>query len=341
MAIIQQGRFTSTGTTKILALSNGVDWIRVYNETNLIQNTVDLPYEYYYQFGMSLGRGVVWVKLGNVANDPVTVAQIAAGSGFTPLDANSFVPTFATITSSTDTTTPVFTVASTVGLSSGDTVRLSPITGQRNISGNDWTITVLSATTFSIGGNGFQQAPGAVGTGGNYGLIRFDPLFTPSSRLITNITDPAGAGFAVFTLNKSTGWAPGQKVRIKITDPRYASVQLNDVVCTVTAVSNVSTDLRVTTDLPFAGFTPFVFPLAANVVSPISPAQLIPFGENTAYDLSFDPSLNTLTDATRNIGVVGVALLPGATAAAAGPAGFTAGNIMYWIAGSSDAITNT
>jgi hypothetical protein len=341
MPIIQQGRFTSTGLRRTLALRNGVDWIKVINETNLIQAAADLPYEYYFQLGMASGRGSVWTKLGAVANDPVTVAQIAAGSGFVLVDANdaqTISPV--AVTSVSNATVPIVTVASTAGLSTGDVIRLIPSDGQPNISGMNFTITITGATTFTIAGAGLATAPGAAGTNASlYSSVTFNPLFNPSERIILNAVN--AGGFIVFTVNQATGWARGQKIRVQIPSAFYGSIQLDNLVGTVTAVDDTSTVLSVTTDIPSAGLTAFTFPTAAiAAANHISRAMLTPFGENTAYDLAQTPPLNTLTSATYNTGIVGVSLLPGASAAAAGPAGFTVGDVIYWIAGSSDAISN-
>jgi hypothetical protein len=73
-----QGKFTSTGANKILNIRSDVDWINVYNYTAAAQAAADLGFQYYFQRGMAQGTGIIYTKLGAVANDPITVGVLAA-----------------------------------------------------------------------------------------------------------------------------------------------------------------------------------------------------------------------------------------------------------------------
>ena len=148
--ILQQGRFTADGNAKVLQIRSDLDWIKVYNETAAAQATADLGYEFYYQRGMTPGRGLVWTKLGTVANDPITAGQIAAAVGFTLQNSSLQTQGSATaLTGLTAANPPVVTSAGH-GLIVGDVVRFSSLNNQPQIAGMDFTVTAAAAT-FTIG----------------------------------------------------------------------------------------------------------------------------------------------------------------------------------------------
>ncbi len=271
--IIQQGRFTSDGTTERLVVRSDVDWIEVRNETAIIQTTADLGAEFYFQRGMTAGRGIVETKLGAVASDPTSIGQIAADAGFTLIDTSANPLSVATaVTAGTDSTTPVYDTSDTRDLASGDVVRLSSLTGQENLAGIDFQVaTVNSDTDFAVA-YAIATTPGAAATAGFWRKVQFDPIFYPRRRFIANIT---AAASAVVTCTVDHGLTVGQRVRI-IVPAVYGMTEMDALNGTITAQANNS----LTIDVDSTAFTAFQFPLPAIV--PFSPALVIPFGMDTA-----------------------------------------------------------
>lgn len=319
-----QGRFTSTGATQRLVVRSDVDWIEVRNETAIIQTTADLGAKFYFQRGMTAGRGEVETKLGTVVNDPMSAGQIAADAGFTLVDtsANPLSAAIA-VTAGTDSTTPTFSTADTSDLASGDVVRLSSLTGQENLAGIDFQVsTVVSDTSFLVA-YAIATTPGAASTAGNWRKVKYDPIFYPRRRFIANIT---AAGSAVVTCTADHGLTVGQEVRI-IVPAEYGMTEMNALSGTITAQASNS----LTIDVDSSAFTAFQFPLPG--VVPFSPALVIPFGMDTAEALS--AAVDDLADETENLAVIGVDLAAGTLS----PAGQTS-DVIYWRAGKSFSIDN-
>jgi hypothetical protein len=353
MAIIQQGRFTSDGSNFVLPVRSGVDWIRVFNQTASITTTVDLAYDFYFQLGMvasalpTTGQGTRWVKLGATnAQDCITVNQIPVNGGFVLVDTSlNPLGSPVAITGSSNATSPVVTTGDTGALVVGSVVRLSNLDAQKENAGIDWAISAVTANTnFTIAAI-LATAPGAAATSGFYRQVKFDPIFYPSDRVIVNIT-AVGNGSRIF-LNVPSNYTVGSKIRVNVPSSIYGMTQINGLLGTVTAVDNTvagGTRVSILTDIDITGFTAFTFPTSAqfNAAGPFALATVTPVGENTAYAQNQVPPLNVLGDATLNIGEIGVLLQGGNTTAGAiaGPAGAT-GDVMFWIAGSSDAVTNT
>jgi hypothetical protein len=324
--IIQQGRFTSTGESQVLSIRSDFDWIRVYNLTAADQAAADLGYEFYFQRGMTDGRGLVWSKLGTVANEPVTIGQIAANAGFFMLDSSDQSPNAAVaITAGSNAAQPVYSTADTSGLSTGSIVRLSQLTGQEQLAGVDFEIdNVIASTSFRIRW-ALDSAPGAAATAGFYRIIPFDPIYYPRRRYIAAITNAAQA---VVTLTVTHGYTVGQQVRFVVPE-EFGMIEMNGLQGTITAVSAVNN--TITVDIDSSAFTAFDIPAAGDI--PLTWAQVVPFGEDTAQALS--SAVDILADATRNTGFIGVRLVAGNNS----PAG-NANDEIYWVAGKSFSVDN-
>jgi len=322
--VIQQGRFTADGSNKRLVLRADVDWIEVYNETAIAQATADLGAKFYFQRGMTDGRGVVETKLGAVANDPMTIGQIAADSGFVLVDTSANPLSGATaITASSNATQPQVSTADTGDLADGDIVRLSSVTGAESLGGIDFQIdSVVADTTFDIA-YAMANSPGAAGTAGFWRKVKYDPIFYPRRRFIADITS---ANPMVVTCTADHGLSVGQKVRL-IVPGAYGMVEANQLQGTVTVAATNS----LTLDLDSSAFTAFEFPLPADV--PFSPALVVPLGMDTAVALS--NSVDDLADETENLSVIGVDLVAGDSS----PAG-NSDDVIYWRAGKSFSVDN-
>lgn len=313
--VIQQGSFTSTGANQTIQVRSGVDWIRVYNYTQIAANSAATGYEFYWQFGMPAGGGLEYASNGGAT--AVNLVALAAGTGFTVVDSSINVPGPAVaITAGTNAVQPVYSTANTSGLATGSVVRLTNLTGQANLSGYDFTIdTVVAGTSFRIA-NALANAPGAVATAGFYRIIPFDPLYYPTKRSIVKITQ---ATQAVVTTSVNHGYVPGMSVRLSVPTV-FGMTQADGLLVNITAV----TAGTFTVNLDTTAFSAFVFPSAAAV--PFTPASCVPVGEET--DQFSNPNL--LDDATVNTAYIGVILAAGVNS----PAG-QANDVIYWMAGKS------
>lgn len=337
--LMYQGSFTSDATNKTISIRSDWDYMEVENETALIQATADLAFKFTFQRGQTNGRGNVWTKLGNVANDPLTVAQIAAGGGFFYVDmSGARLGSSVSMTSSTNATRPVFTVSSTAGVKAGTVVRLASVSGQENLNGYDFSVDDIDnggGTNFRIAGT-LATAPGAVGANGTYRIVNFDHLFYPRFRYIANISQAANA---VVTVTVPSGYAVGQKVRVIVPTSSqsgtsdFGMTEINGLEGTITAVNNAVGTQTVTLDIDSSGFTAFTFPTAAKAAIPLRKAMLVPSAMDVGYARA--QSVDELSDARDNRGLIGVKLIGGA----AGPGGASS-DVMYWRVWKAESVNN-
>jgi hypothetical protein len=326
-----QGKFTSTGANKILNIRSDVDWINVYNYTAAAQAAADLGFQYYFQRGMAQGRGIIYAKLGAVANDPITVGEIGATLGFYLIDTSVNVPgASVALTSVSAGATPVVATGNTAGLADGDIVRLYNVTGGLQLNGLDFTIdTIIANTSFELAYMAQIVLTGA----GTFRKIPYNPIYYPRARYISSITQAAQA---VVQLTVTHGYKVGQVVRFIVPSVAgsavsYGMTEINNLQGTILAIDLVNN--TITVDIDSSGFTAFAFPTTALAASGFTPAQVVPIGQNTAESL--DAGVDILTDATVNEALVGIQLIAGAFS----PAG-QANDVIYWVAGKSFSISN-
>lgn len=319
--VIQQGRFTSTGGTTILDLRAGTDWIRVYNETVIGTVVTNGSTEFYWTRGQPDASAFRWFKVDS--DGTLRMDQILVG-GFTPINTSTNPLTAAVaVTSSSDATQPIVLTGSTAGLSAGDVVLVTSMVGQENVSGQEYTIdTVVTDTSFRLA-NAFANVPGAVGAGGTWRQVRWDPIFYPRRRFINNITS---ASPAVITTSADHGLTVGQEVRM-VVPAVYAMTEMDGLKGTITAV----TASTITLDIDASAFTAFVFPAAGLV--PFTQAQVVPFGQDTPQSLT--SAVDILGGAADNQAVLAMSL-PGGSDLPGG----TNNDVMYWMAGKSFDVTN-
>lgn len=320
--ILQQGRFTSDGTTTLLSVRADVDWMIVYNYTNA-GATGDDSVKFYWQRGMTDGTGVRYFKSGGGNN--LNLTTLASPNGFTPVNTSNNPLTAATaVTGATNATQPVVSTADTGDLVAGDVVRLSGLTGQENLAGIDFQIdTVVANTSFRIA-NALATAPGAAATAGNWRKVKWDPIYYPRRRFIADISQAASA---VVTCTADHGLTVGQEVRI-VVPALYSMTQMDGLLGTITA----TTASTITLDIDSSGFTAFTFPLPASV--PFSPALVVPVGQDTAQSIT--SAVDILADAADNQSVIAMTLPAGADA----PGGAN-NDVMYWVAGRSFDVSNS
>jgi hypothetical protein len=329
--ILQQGRFTTANTSaQIINIRSDIDWIRTMNLTQIaaagVGNVVS-----YWQRGMPTGQGLSYTNAGGWA-------QFAAGAGFTLINTSVSTPTAPiTITATTSSPTPLVTTTTTAGLSVGSIVRLSGVVTATQLNGVDFQVSAInSGTTFTIRGPfaAAMVAGTATATAG-YQIIPFDPYYYPRRRFIVAITQ---ATSALVTTSVDHGYTVGQEVRFNV-DPLNGMTQINGLMGTILTVPSTST---FTVNIDSSAFTAFTFPVTANPGA-YTPAQVVPFGEDTAAALVAVPAVNILADATINTAFKGIQLAYGAggagPAAVGGPAGVN-GDVIYWVAGQSFSVIN-
>ncbi len=354
------GYFTSTGAAKVISFASTVNYMWVYNYTQ-IAGAAAVGVQYYWQYGMPQGGGLIYTV---TATPAITLTALAAGSGFTAFN-NSVVtrgPAVA-LTAITAANPPVVSSGTTPTV--GSIVTLSNLTsgggagfGQRQIAGMDFTVTAVNAgVSFTIGNISLLNSTAT--TAGSWRLVSSDPEFYPRVRQITWITEsgvgatsPVPAGTTRIYTSVTHGYLVGQKINLEFPGGsavwgNYAA--LNNVVATITAINTprngglgepnnggVDNNFDINVDSTGFGAWNVFVPLGgnqsflANTQFPQGPALCIPFGEDTAYAQSIVPPANVLADSFDNVSVNGILLAGGA-----GTPGGAAGDLMCWVAGSS------
>lgn len=330
--IIQQGRFTSAGANVTLQIRSDLDWMKVYNYTVAGANqTTAVGVEYYWQRGMAAGTGIEYKKSNAAAAANLTAAMTSGG--FTLIDSSVQVPGALNngstgISAISNATPPVVTVGSTAGMAAGSVVRLFNVANGQQVGGMDFTVgyNTFSGTTFSLD---YMSSLGAgVGATGSFRVIPFDPIFYPRRRFISKVTTGATT---LVTMSVTHGYQVGQAVRF-IVPSAFGMTQLDGLIGNITAIdTTTTTGNTITVDIDSSGFTAFAFP--ASTAVPISFAEVVPVGENTAVALNAGADI--LSDATINTAYIGMILGAGAN----GPAGQN-NDVVYWVAGKSFSVTN-
>ncbi len=338
--VLLQGSFTADGLAKTIEIRSDWDWIKVVNQTVSFAAGGGNGAEFYFQRGMTNGRGLLYTKESTVG--ALVPTQLAANAGFFYVDSSiqSTGPHTA-LTGITAANPPVVTSAGH-GLSVGDIVRFDTLNNQPQIGGIDFTVTA-SATTFTIGNINLTNSTAS--TTGFWRRINYNPIYYPRRRTITYVSSAAQC--KVY-MSVTHGYTAGQKVRLQFPggDQVWGDfAQLDGVGATILSINatragnepnNGGTANNIVLDIDTSAFTAWSstfgsglnqsYPASTEI--PFSPAQVVPFGEDTAYALSING--NILDDATRNTAILGVTLASGA----ASPAG-QANDVIYWIAGKS------
>lgn len=361
--ILSQGSFVvpATVVNQLIVIPSNVDWMWVRNATQQATAGAAAPnsagYEFYWQRGFGAGGAMVRYK---TVTTNAAVDDLIVSGGFTLYDPSGqsagslpLVGNPVATTASTNATRPVVSTGSTAGLAVGSVVRMSN-TAQTDVNGVDMVVGAVTANvsfTLLTATNPLATAPGAVGGAGFYRIVNVDPLFYPRRRFVVKVTQAVNP---TVSTSVAHGLTPGQEVRFSI--PAVSGmVQLNptpDNNYLSAIVLSVTDDYNFVINVDTSAFTAFTWPTIAQ--QPSSYPLVIPFGEDTETSLitaaSQVPTVggiripNTqsglLADATTNTGVLGMLLGTGGagvvlTTAITGPAGTTAGDVVYWTSGKS------
>ena len=366
--ILSQGRFIvpATVVNQYINIPSNVDfmWVKNYTNAAKVGGATGLGVSYYWQRGMAAGTGIVQYYGNGTA---VMSGDTLVSGGFTLYDPSGqsagalpLLGNPVATTAISNATSPVVSTGSTAGLVAstgtvrGTIVRVTNTAAQQDTQGIDFAIgAVVANTSFTLtiaGLNALANVPGAVGGAGFYRIVNVDPLFYPRRRFITNITKATNANVSTSVQH---GMTPGQEIRFSIPTMSIAPfgmVELNGVAATILTVVD---DFNFTINVDTSAFSTFIWPAVAQM--PASFPIMVPVGEDTATSLItpasqvptiggiqiFGTQSGILADATVNTGFLGMVLGTGGVGTVAGalaisgPAGTTAGDVVYWVAGKS------
>lgn len=342
-----QGRFTSAGQAVTIQLRSDLDWMWVKNETVSYAAGAGTGAEFYWQRGMTQGRGTVYTK--TAATNALAVGQIAAASGFYLVDSSVNIPGASTALTAIDGNTGAFNspqvltgntnglpITAVVGANNpAGVVRIFSTVGAEQLGGIDFSVAnvVNNVSMDLIYMDSIVTAnPGA----GTYRVIPYDPIYYPRNRYITKIQSTGNTN-ALVTLSVTHGYTVGQVIRFivpTVTAAAFGMTELDGLQGTIIAIGTADVDgatNTITVDIDVSGFTAFAWPLTAGPRS--TPAQIVPVGANTAEGLALNA--NILSDATLNTGYIGIKLQAGTSS----PAGASS-DVIYWVAGKSFSVDN-
>ena len=342
--IIQQGSFLAAGTSAVpepttLNLRMGVDWLRVYNFTQIgtAQTTV-VGVEYYWQYGMG-SNGIAYMK-SNAAN-ALSLERLVGVGSFTLVDSTvPIVGTTIAITAVTAANPSLVLTGTTTGLNAGQSaVRLVNVTGGYQLGGITFTVgAVVGSTSFALAYFNGTDLGFTPATNGFYEVVSYENYFAPAHNWILNWVDNGDGATSDITLSVNTQLQVGAQVRFTV-PVAYSTVptktnsfsQLDQVQASVTAI-NFTTNV-ITVNIPVANYGTWEFPPAASY--PFSPAMVVPIGENTALANAQIPPINSLLDATINTGYIGMILQGGISLPGGSVSGGGVRDQMFWVAGKS------
>lgn len=263
-----QGWFTSGGASFNIPLRGSPTKFSIMNYTQMA--TTATPGKVV-QSGWQLGfaQDYAWAYTKTNATNALNGSILTSG-GYNLINTeNQTIGLPVAFSGFTNAAPPVVSTASTANLLAGDTVRLVTCTGCPQLAGMDFTIdTIVANTSFNLP---YMGAPGSASTGGTYRKVYYDPVYSPRSRYITNITQ---ASQCVVKLSVTHGYSVGDKIQVYTGKP-YGMVEINGKIGKVLAIDTVNN--TVTLDIDTSGFTAFAFPGAS--AYPFTFAQTVPVGE--------------------------------------------------------------
>jgi hypothetical protein len=319
---MQQGRFTSNGTARTLAIRSDVDWIEIWNATTMAAPGAGTGVKFFWQRGMANDTAIEYVKTAVTG----AIAPTIVATGGVSLTNTTVMSVSAPIalTAISNALPGVVTTGVPWGitLNNGDVVRLFSIVGGRQLESIDFQVGgVVPNTSFTLVNMPAIVAVAAPGANAVWRKVSFDSYFYPRYRYICQITNAANA---VVTTTVDHGYTIGQVVRMNVPEV-FGMREMNGLQGTIIATPTPAT---FTLNIDSTAFAAFAFPLTA--IAPFTPATVVPFG-----DAAMTPYESILTGATLNTGLIGVTLAAGVNS----PAGVNT-NVIYWRAGTSYIVDN-
>ncbi|MGD2065711.1 MAG: hypothetical protein PVI43_00895 [Candidatus Bathyarchaeota archaeon] len=282
------GSFTSDGNPRNIevpiAQVGANIRVELFNRTNFASSAnPGVIKRSWWQAGMPAGSYRAVQNTDGAATDESTGA---AANGFTLIDTNQTNqlegPQVGTALTAAN---PAVATSNAHGYSVGDIVRVTNTTAMLQIAGLDFEITAVGgANNYTLGyldASGFAAAATAI----TARRLRYEDIFAPRKRFITNISQAASA---VVTFSVSHGYSVGEKIRFSVTSDNGMD-EIDGLTGEITAVN--TTTNTATVDIDSSGFTAFSFPTSANAALGYSPAHAVPAGEDSS--IVSVPSQNT------------------------------------------------
>jgi len=309
--IVARGTFTSDGTSKIIKLPSGVDFVETRNITTITAGGAGTGVKFEWNKDLADDYAIEYTKLG--ADESITMAMVTSG-GITYID-TSTAPAFgalnATITGISNAAIPIVSATSTATLVAGDIVQFVNVTGALQFGGIHFQIDTVNANTnFRL-----PYAPQIVaGTTGSFRPVNIPMQFYPKNRFISKIT---AANPAVITTTVAHAYEVGTTIRMNVPDV-FGMTQMDGLTATITAV----TASTITTDINASAFTAFAYPLTAVAALGFTPAMVSPYGSDSAAIYG-----GLTGNALENENYIGISLAAGTHS----PAG-TTNDVIHWVA---------
>lgn len=368
-----KGQFVASGNTKMVNLPFRPDFVEVWNYSNIKTAAINSVTRAWWdaQFidtvaSPNTNPTSIELYAGSATSSVFDTIQTNGISAFNGNQLLRFGPVYKH-TASTDFSIAVSgaggptTVTTTTnhGLNSGDVVIFEGLfqtatTGMPQLNGVPFTVTVLTATTFTIpwdtSGSNYTAFNTATATGniGAWKKILYPYLYFPGTSFITNIT--LGATTTIDTTD-AHNFAVGQEVAFRIPN-QWGTVELNSLPNTLVPGSPVYGYVIAVTDyntvvvnINSTAMTPFVVNQTVASVPGLSYPQIVAVGDvNTggepiALNSALYPPPHTTQIGTTNIDTINGPAIRGAFANNTSQ-GFVIGNGVGAVDASATIIAN-
>ena len=311
------GTFVSDGTPHNITIPAGYNVIELFNTSDLASGSTT---NVMLASGTdTMAAGGAYYSIGN-GGSSVLSPKYTSTNGFTFVADSATLASNAAIalngTEINQANPAVADTGTTTGLVSGSTiVRLYGTTGMLQVSGMDFTVgTVIASTSFQLKYlDTTQTGFGADATAGNYILVNARGRYYPKHRSITKIASSGTS--TVITMSVTHGMVVGQEVRL-VVPTAWGMNALNGQLGVITAISTANNTITVNIDS--SSYGAFSWPTSAVAATGVSQALVVPVGEAAQ-----SPYQNLLDDATVNQSFTGVTV---------GTTVQTSGSTYQWVA---------
>ena len=275
--IIDQGTFTSDGSSKKIDLPSGADYFVVENLTQLATTQTTgrgVKFEWWPQ--LTENYAIRTAKLDSVNTVEMTTVTTGGFIYRTSRPEPEAAKTATAITAAG----PAVVSSVAHGYSVGDRVRGYNTTAMLEIGGMDFTVTAVgSADLFTLG---YLDASGfaAAATAGTFRRLPKLGEVTPEALYVTDVTQAASA---VVTLSVTHDYQVGQLINFTV-PAEFGMVELDGLTGKITAISTANN--TITLDINSTAFTAFAFPTSAAKGQFASAASA---GQRNTYDVDNVP----------------------------------------------------